>query len=48
MSVSIFSLFKIGIGPSSSHTVGPMLAAHRYVLRLEIRKLFEKVSRIEV
>ncbi|MCU7865097.1 MAG: hypothetical protein KZQ92_14085, partial [Candidatus Thiodiazotropha sp. (ex Lucinoma borealis)] len=27
MAVSVFDLFKIGIGPSSSHTVGPMLAA---------------------
>ena len=30
MSVSAFELFKIGIGPSSSHTVGPMLAARRF------------------
>ena len=30
MSLSIFELFKIGIGPSSSHTVGPMWAAHRF------------------
>ena len=29
MSVSAFELFKIGIGPSSSHTVGPMVAARR-------------------
>jgi L-serine deaminase len=28
--ISAFDLFKIGIGPSSSHTVGPMLAAHRF------------------
>ena len=27
MNVSAFDLFKIGIGPSSSHTVGPMIAA---------------------
>ncbi|NCT83522.1 MAG: hypothetical protein GXC94_10285, partial [Comamonadaceae bacterium] len=27
MAVSVFDLFKIGIGPSSSHTVGPMRAA---------------------
>ncbi|MBU1300251.1 MAG: hypothetical protein KKC89_05230, partial [Gammaproteobacteria bacterium] len=26
MAISVFDLFKIGIGPSSSHTVGPMLA----------------------
>ena len=30
MSVSIFDLFKIGIGPSSSHTVGPMIAARQF------------------
>jgi L-serine dehydratase len=34
MAVSVFDLFKIGIGPSSSHTVGPMRAAHRFVGRL--------------
>ncbi|RMF38795.1 MAG: L-serine ammonia-lyase, partial [Planctomycetota bacterium] len=28
--ISVFDLFKIGIGPSSSHTVGPMVAAHRF------------------
>ncbi len=33
MSVSCFDLFKIGIGPSSSHTVGPMRAAARFVER---------------
>lgn len=31
MSISVFNLFKIGIGPSSSHTVGPMLASARFV-----------------
>ena len=30
--VSTFDLFKVGIGPSSSHTVGPMRAAHRFVM----------------
>jgi L-serine dehydratase len=34
MAVSVFDLFKIGIGPSSSHTVGPMRAAHLFVQRL--------------
>ena len=34
MSVSVFDLFKIGIGPSSSHTVGPMLAAGRFIDQL--------------
>lgn len=31
MALSVFDLFKIGIGPSSSHTVGPMIAADRFV-----------------
>ena len=35
MPVSAFDLFKIGIGPSSSHTVGPMVAARRFALGLE-------------
>jgi L-serine dehydratase len=35
MAVSVFDLFKIGIGPSSSHTVGPMRAARSFALRLE-------------
>ena len=33
MAVSTFDLFKIGIGPSSSHTVGPMKAARAFALR---------------
>src|SRR5687768_3882904 len=35
MALSVFDLFKIGIGPSSSHTVGPMWAALRFVQTLE-------------
>jgi len=35
MAVSVFDLFKIGIGPSSSHTVGPMRAARLFVARLQ-------------
>ena len=35
MAVSAFDLFKVGIGPSSSHTVGPMRAAHMFVARLQ-------------
>ncbi len=35
MSISVFDLFKIGIGPSSSHTVGPMKASLKFVLNLE-------------
>ena len=35
MEMSVFDLFKIGIGPSSSHTVGPMLAARRFLLECD-------------
>ncbi|MGB0658249.1 MAG: serine dehydratase beta chain, partial [Gammaproteobacteria bacterium] len=35
MAISVFDLFKIGIGPSSSHTVGPMIAARKFTLSLE-------------
>ncbi len=34
MFISVFDIFKIGIGPSSSHTVGPMVAVHRYLDRV--------------
>ncbi len=34
MHISVFDIFKVGIGPSSSHTVGPMRAARRFVERL--------------
>ena len=47
MAVSVFDLFKIGIGPSSSHTVGPMRAAARFVSRwLEERGILHNVARI--
>ena len=48
MSVSIFDLFKVGIGPSSSHTVGPMRAACTFVQRLGEKGLLESVTRVEV
>jgi len=47
MAVSVFDIFKIGIGPSSSHTVGPMRAAARFMTRwLDERGLLEKVVRV--
>src|SRR3954469_13104214 len=48
MALSAFDLFKIGIGPSSSHTVGPMRAARLFALRLRDGGLLEKVARISV
>ncbi|MGP8436367.1 L-serine ammonia-lyase [Paraburkholderia fungorum] len=46
MAVSVFDLFKIGIGPSSSHTVGPMRAALMFVRALEQEQNLEQVCRI--
>ena len=46
MAVSVFDLFKIGIGPSSSHTVGPMRAAHLYVQRLRQAGQLVQVTRL--
>ena len=43
MTVSVFDLFKVGIGPSSSHTVGPMKAAYQFASRLTADGLAEKV-----
>ncbi len=46
MKTSIFDLFKIGIGPSSSHTVGPMRAARRFVEGLDREPGLANVARV--
>ncbi len=46
MAVSVFDLFKIGIGPSSSHTVGPMRAARLFATRLEHSGVLERVASV--
>ncbi|MBF8780729.1 L-serine ammonia-lyase [Pseudomonas fulva] len=48
MAISVFDLFKIGVGPSSSHTVGPMRAAALFVQGLRERGELEQVERVEV
>ncbi len=48
MSVSVFDIFKIGVGPSSSHTVGPMRAARQFLLDLEEKRLFEATAQVAV
>ncbi|MEA9985555.1 MULTISPECIES: L-serine ammonia-lyase [Subtercola] len=48
MSLSAFDLFTIGIGPSSSHTVGPMRAAYQFVTRLREAGTLEAVARVRV
>jgi L-serine dehydratase len=45
---SVFDLFKIGVGPSSSHTMGPMTAACRFVDSLAQKALLDRVSRVQV
>jgi L-serine dehydratase len=46
MAVSVFDLFKIGIGPSSSHTVGPMRAARLFAMRLKHDGLLDSVAHV--
>ena len=48
MKTSIFEIFKIGVGPSSSHTVGPMRASRQFVLDLQERGMLERVARVQV
>ncbi|TLY48176.1 MAG: L-serine ammonia-lyase [Gammaproteobacteria bacterium] len=49
MTISVFELFSIGIGPSSSHTVGPMKAAYAFVENLaQNNQLFNELSRLQV
>jgi L-serine dehydratase len=48
MSLSVFDLFKIGIGPSSSHTVGPMRAAARFVEGLRRDDLLHTITCVKV
>ncbi|MFC4947884.1 L-serine ammonia-lyase [Pseudonocardia sp. GCM10023141] len=46
MTTSVFDLFKVGIGPSSSHTVGPMRAAYTFATRLRDEGLLERTAGI--
>ncbi len=48
MSLSVFDIFKIGIGPSSSHTMGPMRAAREFALALERAGLLESTRTLNV
>ena len=47
MYISAFDLFKIGIGPSSSHTVGPMRAARRFLFEMPLED-FARITRVTV
>src|SRR5476651_1034377 len=46
MSLSVFDIFKIGIGPSSSHTMGPMNAAHDFAQLLADRQLLAETAQV--
>jgi len=48
VNLSVVDLYTIGIGPSSSHTVGPMRAGYRFCLELEARNLLEKIGSVIV
>jgi len=47
MAISVFDLFSIGIGPSSSHTVGPMRAAQQFVQALKGDGLLSRVANVK-
>lgn len=48
MTISVFDLFTIGIGPSSSHTVGPMRAANQFVVALRRRGHLDDLEAMRV
>ena len=45
-SISTFDIFKIGVGPSSSHTMGPWRAAQRFLRACRERGVFDRVARV--
>jgi L-serine dehydratase len=47
VTTSLFDLYKIGVGPSSSHTMGPMRAACRFARELEPRGVLHRVARVQ-
>jgi len=46
LTISVFDMFTIGIGPSSSHTVGPMRAARKFCHAIEENQLLDRVQRV--
>jgi len=45
--ISVFDMLKIGVGPSSSHTLGPWRAAERWIAELEEQEVFNQVKHIK-
>lgn len=48
MAISVFDIYKVGVGPSSSHTFGPMVAAQRFLKELAAEDLFDKTAKAQV
>ena len=46
--ISTFDIFKIGVGPSSSHTMGPWRAAQRFLSSCQTLGLFERVNHVRI
>jgi len=46
--ISVFDMLKIGVGPSSSHTLGPWRAAQQWILKLKEQRLFDTIDRVQV
>ncbi|MFB5945748.1 L-serine ammonia-lyase [Albibacterium profundi] len=46
--ISVFDILKIGVGPSSSHTLGPWRAAQRFLVRLEEEDLLRNVEQLQI
>ncbi|MCK0178487.1 L-serine ammonia-lyase [Flavobacteriaceae bacterium S0862] len=46
--ISVFDMLKIGVGPSSSHTLGPWRAAERWINELKVANKFDEVEKISV
>ncbi|MCK5871175.1 MAG: L-serine ammonia-lyase, partial [Methyloprofundus sp.] len=47
-SISVFDMLSIGVGPSSSHTLGPWRAAYMWIKKLQQRELFTSVAAVQV
>ena len=46
--ISVFDMLKIGVGPSSSHTLGPWRAAEAFLKELEAASIFNKITKVRV
>jgi L-serine dehydratase len=46
--ISVFDILKIGVGPSSSHTLGPWRAAQKFVQSISDRNLLQEVNAVRV